>query len=365
MKDFNSSRKRILDEFSSNQTNPRRLVALGIGVIVLALAAGFVSVPYLYGTETDEPAIESIVGSDLTLQPDSLDYSESYHGDDRNPDRPVFPRVNRSSLSSTTPPQIQHIKPFNPDGSLEFLSHTVESGESLWTIARTYDRELYSIASANFDRLRRSRHLQVGTELRIPNRDGVLHEVERGESLGRLESTYGIPAEEIRKFNELERSTLQVGDELFIPDATPENPHKYNWILGGNRGFSWPVGPDHRRITSRFGNRYHPIHERVIFHNGVDFGASHGTPVHASERGRVIEAGRVGGYGLVVDIRHPNGYVTRYSHLSTITVSRGQTVNKRDMVGRVGQSGLATGPNLHFEILENGRKPVNPLSHLP
>ena len=111
-----------------------------------------------------------------------------------------------------------------------------------------------------------------------------------------------------------------------------------------------------RRISSVFGRRKHPILGTWRSHTGTDYAANSGTPVRAIGDGVVIFAGRKGGYGNAIDIRHPNGYVTRYGHLRGFArgVRAGQRVNIGETIGYVGMTGLATGPHLHFEVLVNG-----------
>ncbi len=113
------------------------------------------------------------------------------------------------------------------------------------------------------------------------------------------------------------------------------------------------------RITSRFGWRIHPISKKKQFHKGVDYGAPRGTPVWAVADGVVTRAGRARGYGNLVTIKHIGGVSTRYGHLSRINVKRGQKVRQRQMIGRVGKTGYATGPHLHFELRVNGEA-INP-----
>ncbi len=116
----------------------------------------------------------------------------------------------------------------------------------------------------------------------------------------------------------------------------------------------------YRRISSYFGLRFHPILKRYRHHHGVDFAAPYGTPVSSIGDGVVVYAGWKGGYGRYIRIRHPNGYMSGYGHLSRIYVRRGQRVRQGQLIGRVGSTGLSTGPHLHFEILKDGRF-VNPL----
>lgn len=109
-----------------------------------------------------------------------------------------------------------------------------------------------------------------------------------------------------------------------------------------------------RRISSVFGMRRHPILGTLRRHAGTDYAAAAGTPVRALGNGRVVFAGWKGGYGKTVEIRHTNGYVTRYGHLRAYNVRSGQSVNISQTIGQVGSTGLSTAPHLHFEVLVNG-----------
>jgi len=117
-----------------------------------------------------------------------------------------------------------------------------------------------------------------------------------------------------------------------------------------------------RRVSSRFGSRYHPILHMWRAHEGVDFSAAYGTPVRATADGIVARVGREdGGYGNVIEVRHPNGIRTRYGHLSRFApgLRTGERVTQGETIGYVGSTGLSTGPHLHYEFLVNGR-PTNP-----
>ncbi len=116
-------------------------------------------------------------------------------------------------------------------------------------------------------------------------------------------------------------------------------------------------------VSSRFGSRVDPFNGRMAMHSGMDFKASRGTPVHAAGSGIVIKAGRKGGYGKIVEIKHSNGYTTRYAHLSRILVRLGQKVDMEHIIGKVGTTGRSTGPHLHYEVRKND-KPINPMRFL-
>lgn len=114
-------------------------------------------------------------------------------------------------------------------------------------------------------------------------------------------------------------------------------------------------------ITSRFGRRRHPVLGYTRMHKGVDYGVPTGTPIWSVGEGRIVRAGLNGGYGKFVEIKHANGWVSRYAHLSRIDVKRGQKVKQKDIIGAVGSTGMSTGPHLHYELLREGTH-VNPQS---
>jgi murein DD-endopeptidase MepM/ murein hydrolase activator NlpD len=120
------------------------------------------------------------------------------------------------------------------------------------------------------------------------------------------------------------------------------------------------IRPANGRITSGFGNRFHPILRRSRMHTGVDIGAGYGSSIHAAAGGEVIFAGYRRGYGNCVIVDHGGGVSTLYGHCSSLGVSNGQTVRQGEAIARVGSTGMSTGPHLHFEVRHNGT-PVNPL----
>ncbi len=122
------------------------------------------------------------------------------------------------------------------------------------------------------------------------------------------------------------------------------------------------------RITSRFGMREHPILGTLRKHEGIDYGAPAGTPIRSIGDGVVVHAGWSNGYGNIVEIRHPNGYVTRYGHMRGFAkgIYSGARVSQKQTIGFVGSTGLSTGPHLHFEVKVKGvqRNPSQVLANV-
>jgi len=113
-------------------------------------------------------------------------------------------------------------------------------------------------------------------------------------------------------------------------------------------------------MSSRFGRRTDPFNGKPDWHGGLDFAGKMGTPVLAVADGVVTWARNRFGYGLMVEIDHGNGYLTRYAHLSHADVSAGDRIRAGHSVGEMGSSGHSTGPHVHFEVLEDGKR-VNPI----
>lgn len=119
---------------------------------------------------------------------------------------------------------------------------------------------------------------------------------------------------------------------------------------------------DLKRTASGFGYRIHPIYQTRIFHDGMDFSCDIGTPVYATADGVVKNARWERGYGYIVTIDHGYGYETRYAHLKSFNVKRGQKVVRGETIALSGNTGRSSGPHVHYEVLQRGR-PVNPANY--
>lgn len=116
-------------------------------------------------------------------------------------------------------------------------------------------------------------------------------------------------------------------------------------------------------ISSGFGGRIHPISGKYKGHQGVDIPGKRGTPVNAVAAGIVVQSARVSGYGNMVEIRHPDGYTTRYAHNQKNLVKEGDLVEKGQKIALLGSTGRSTGPHVHFEVRKD-EKPVNPVAYI-
>ena len=134
-------------------------------------------------------------------------------------------------------------------------------------------------------------------------------------------------------------------------------------VRGAIRSFPIANPAPGQAITSGFGKRKDPIIGRTAFHAGVDMSTPTGTPILAAGAGTVISAGRNGGYGKMVEIRHAGGLTTRYAHLSRISVKKGQEVAAGMVIGAAGSTGRSTGPHLHYEV-RRGKTAINPMTYL-
>ena len=162
---------------------------------------------------------------------------------------------------------------------------------------------------------------------------------------------------------ELAFAALEIGGSLYEIVWPDDGSGQATIYVDGEvlRVFAQPV--EGARLSSVFGRRTHPVFGNVRMHTGVDFAAARGTPVQSTAPGRVSFIGWRGGYGRVVEIAHGSDTMTRYAHLSAVPdgLAQGQRVAAGDVIGRVGATGTATGPNLHYEVLVDGR-PTDPLS---
>jgi lipoprotein NlpD len=200
---------------------------------------------------------------------------------------------------------------------------------------------------------------------------GIYHVVRPGENLFRIGKAYDVSHEELARLNGIKRADqIRAGQRIFIPGATRQLPVEMITPAEGppavaktpeltplpsEDAFVWPVNGS---INSGFGPR------GSSFHDGIDIGAPEGAPIHAIEKGEVIYSDELRGYGNIVIVRHSGNMVSVYAHNQINLVREGESVERGEILARVGSTGRVTGPHLHFEIRKNNTA-QDPLRFLP
>ncbi|HET7473668.1 MAG TPA: M23 family metallopeptidase [Candidatus Limnocylindrales bacterium] len=259
------------------------------------------------------------------------------------------------------------------DGAELIKTYRVKSGDTLTGIASKFHVSMMTLWWAND--LKNKDDLRIGQTLTIPPVDGLVITVRTSDTLASLAAKYHADADEIMEINELTDPNLVVGQTLTIPGArsaqipTPKptpKPSSSGTKSGGSTRppsqytggkFLWPVDGGYISQYFHYG------------HYAIDIAADMGTRVRAAAGGVVIFSGwKNNGGGYQVWIAHGSGLYTTYNHMMSVSVGRGQHVSRGQQVGRIGMTGNATGPHLHFEVWRgpvwDGGVRVNPLIYL-
>ena len=188
-------------------------------------------------------------------------------------------------------------------------------------------------------------------------------DVQPGDQFEVFFNHYYTPEGEPAKSGEIMTASMTLGgkERTLYRYETPDGDEFFDAEGNSARSLLMKTPVDGARISSSFGVRRHPVLGYTRMHKGIDFAVPTGTPIMAAGNGTVEVAGRAGGYGNLLVIRHANGYSTAYGHLSRFAngVTKGARVRQGEIVAYSGMTGLATGPHLHYEIRENGTQ-VNP-----
>ncbi|MEM4322191.1 MAG: M23 family metallopeptidase [Candidatus Woesearchaeota archaeon] len=244
----------------------------------------------------------------------------------------------------------------------KIIDYTVVAGDTLESIAKTFDVSVDTIKWANN---MKNELIKPGQVLKIPPITGVVHKVAAGESIYTIAKKYKTDPQKIvnfpfNDFADLETFALNIGQILYVPDgvieeAKPVVPTRFiASIQAGVKGtsnFIWPASG----VISQY---------PVWYHMAVDIANPSAPAILAADSGTVIYSGCLGwGYGCHIIIDHANGYQTLYAHLSTLGVLSGQAVSQGQQIGIMGSTGRSTGIHLHFEVRSGGSL-LNPLNFL-
>jgi murein DD-endopeptidase MepM/ murein hydrolase activator NlpD len=239
------------------------------------------------------------------------------------------------------------------------FTHTIASGESLYTIARRYEVTTQSLVQAN--NLSSPDKIVVGQKVIIPGRADLLAtKAPNAQVASATPMSAPVPAQQT--LPQAAPNPLQAAAPAAAPLAAPApaqaapaqaapvqvaSAPAQPAVSGG--GFRWPVSG---RVLTDFASSKG---------TGINIEVPEGTSVKAADNGTVIYVGSgVEGYGNLILIRHPNGYVSAYAHLGSMSVAKGANVNRGDSIGAAGMTGSVTKPQLHFE-LRKGATPVDPV----
>lgn len=247
------------------------------------------------------------------------------------------------------------------------VTYIVQMGDTVSSIAGKFDVSIDTIRWQND--LDIIDAIKPGQKIEVPPVTGMIHKVKRGETIYSIAKKYDVSAQQIvnwpfNSYGDDENFGLAVGQTLVVPDGVKPavqlwDPKRYvarttpdAGVVSALGSFVWPASGG---ITQRY----------VGYHKAIDIANKGALGILAADSGRVTVAGWPDGfgYGNRVMIDHGNGYQTLYAHLSSISVSVGQTVNRGDVIGKMGSTGRSTGTHLHFEIRQNGVS-MDPLAYL-
>ena len=267
-------------------------------------------------------------------------------------------------VDESLPPEPVTEEPF-PEDSFPvegpiILEHTVAEGETLSQIASLLGVSVNQIAASN--RILSPGLLAPGQSLRVPQ-EGFLHLIKDGQTLTDISLTYAVSVEEIIAVNRIsDPQLIYAGELIVIPKAT-SSPWEAVVRLsqGKETRFIWPLLGE---VVSPFGWRVHPVLQYRHHHDGIDIDVPEGTIVHAAAMGRVTFVGEEEGYGTLIVLSHAEDYLTAYGHLSQVFVHSGQFVEAGQPIAESGNTGISSGPHLHFEV-RNREFPIDPMRYLP
>lgn len=251
-----------------------------------------------------------------------------------------------------------HLRQANP-----FLSYTVITGDTLTSLARKFDTTISAIKLANgMD----NDFIYAGQKLFIPRSwmggsdvdhpaQRINYRVEKGDSLWIIANRFQVSIDDIKKENNLRSDIIYQGQTIRIPR------NDYSGFKSIGKGeMIWPATG---RISSPFGYRIHPIYGNRQFHSGIDIALTRGTKIRAAASGVVTTSAWLGGYGLTIVIDHGDGISTLYGHNDSLLVRAGAFVVTGQVIALSGNTGVSSGPHLHFEVRENNRV-VDPIKYL-
>jgi len=237
----------------------------------------------------------------------------------------------------------------NPSPPLSIYRYQPQDGDSLIVLASAFNLPIDTLATING--LENIRDFMTNKVLLIPSAPGLYLDTQSDSTW--MKSLLLSLGE-----TEYQVIFLKINDSIkkirYYPGLPLPSEQKRRFVLSL---FSPPL--HHRVITSPYGYRNHPVTGKWGLHTGTDYRSPIGSPVYSCSDGIVLSVGKLEDYGKFIIIKHKNGYTSLYGHLNKIMVIRNQTVVEGTLIAKSGNTGISTGPHLHFEIRKNG-SPVDP-----
>lgn len=336
-----------------NENGTRQRAA---GYIVLVIVVGLIALGWRFGVAGDvvqanEAPVATIgdgAGETSPLEPEIASVAPAV-------DAPII--VDAALAPAPIPNTFIGHKPEH-----EFVIYRVERGDTPNGIADKFGIQATTLLGGNPTLSQESSLLQTGVDLIILPIDGVLHDVQPGDTLESISAQYGVPVETIIAYapNKLEFPfRLYPETQLMVPGAVRDifvwTPPSLESVRGRSTGSG--VAP----LIVGTGTFIYPVNSRNFTqyywygHPGIDIALGEGASVIASDTGTVTFAGwNIYGYGNLIVVNHGNGYETFYAHLNSINVVPGQIVYQGNVIGSTGNTGNSSGPHIHFEIRANG-----------
>src|SRR5258706_4278314 len=269
-------------------------------------------------------------------------------------------------LSTDSQMEVDPLTQVSDKPRADVLDYTVESGDTLASIAKKFGVDTDSIKWLNPGLS--DKKVKVASVLKIPPVTGVVHTVKNGETVYSIAKKYNVSAQAIvdfpfNEFTDDETFALAIGQQIVVPDG--EMPDE---VISSPRSSTTASTPNAGAVSAT-GNWIWPTAGVITqmfkpWHKGIDIANHDGGAILAADSGTIIHASwDNSGYGNMIMVDHGNGYRTLYGHLSKFAVVLGQTVKRGDLLGQMGSTGRSTGMHLHFEI-RTVKGNVNPLDYL-
>jgi murein DD-endopeptidase MepM/ murein hydrolase activator NlpD len=273
-----------------------------------------------------------------------------------NPDAYFF--KNGFPVFTSAEQYIKLVKSYPYDFGTKIKTYRMSQGESYWDVAMRNNITMDTLIAAN--PFIRSLLAKEGVEIVLPAEDGVLMPFDNLLDVIRMsffvdynDSIKGSYIQSIFKVFSLDDMRF-----AFFKGAVPEIVNdSLEKLYAMRKIFQSPLLG---RYTSMYGERFDPVADDMEFHNGIDIHARFGDPIYSAREGIVSFTGWRYELGLAIIIQHLDGYETTYGHCSSINVKAGDSVTKKDIIGKVGSTGRSTGPHLHLMIKRHGQL-INPL----